>query len=705
MTGKPTPLPVSPGAIPAALQARDAWLLWRYEQRQGKWTKVPVNARTGNHASSTNPETWTDYATALAAYQGGRHRADGIGIALSGGLTALDFDACVGDAGDVAPDVMADLVQLRTYAERSPSGAGVRAFVFADLPPDGGNRRGKVEAYCGDRFVTVTGHALDGVPATVCADADALAAWHAHRIGPRLRRQERTSRPAPATTLPGADADIIRRGMTVPAFVALYERGDLSRHDGDASRADMALCCHLVYLHADPGQVDRIFRTSALMRDKWQRDDYREATIALAFDRTTDRWRELGDAPRSPGQTAPDADAGTADVADPETLRARVIDLQRERDRITAERDRAAAERDHANQTIAGMRAILANGELGATRIIALAAYAKLDAVTRNHEAGVPDDGMFRLTAGEIGEVVGLDSATASRHLRALEQIPGSPLRRELRTIEERDADGLVTGGRQWTFLGMTTPTALDFAAAVSQLHKPGTRHGGTRQRRTIDLPPIPACADHPDAGAIVALAAYCAEPGCGQELAQWRTRLDADELATVIDAPSRVADADCILQSGVPPIAADVAVTTTRQDAIGPAADAADTDAGDAGCIMQTGVPAVEPAPTPEPRPRRGGALMTRMERRLGIGDPADPTALDGAGLPVYGQPIPDTPEQERYDQREAEADRADLSARVAAAVQAATDVPDILSGVPPGLPLVPDVPTGTHGTDRWTA
>jgi putative DNA primase/helicase len=29
----------------------------------------------------------------------------------------------------------------------------------------------------------------------------------------------------------------------------------------------------------DPEMIDKVFRASALMRDKWNRDDYREATI------------------------------------------------------------------------------------------------------------------------------------------------------------------------------------------------------------------------------------------------------------------------------------------------------------------------------------------------------------------------------------------------------------------------------------------
>jgi primase-polymerase (primpol)-like protein len=42
------------------------WLLWREEDRKGKRTKVPYSV-SGSLASSTNPETWSDYNSVLTA--------------------------------------------------------------------------------------------------------------------------------------------------------------------------------------------------------------------------------------------------------------------------------------------------------------------------------------------------------------------------------------------------------------------------------------------------------------------------------------------------------------------------------------------------------------------------------------------------------------------------------------------------------------
>jgi hypothetical protein len=56
----------------------EQWVCWRYEERNGKPSKVPYSALTGERASSTNPTSWSGYFKAVAAY---RERSyDGIGL-------------------------------------------------------------------------------------------------------------------------------------------------------------------------------------------------------------------------------------------------------------------------------------------------------------------------------------------------------------------------------------------------------------------------------------------------------------------------------------------------------------------------------------------------------------------------------------------------------------------------------------------------
>ena len=62
----------------APLIERPQWAVWRWTQLpNGKWQKPPFMAvQPDRHASTNDPSTWTDYATALAAVQAGH--ADGI---------------------------------------------------------------------------------------------------------------------------------------------------------------------------------------------------------------------------------------------------------------------------------------------------------------------------------------------------------------------------------------------------------------------------------------------------------------------------------------------------------------------------------------------------------------------------------------------------------------------------------------------------
>ncbi|MCL2355467.1 MAG: hypothetical protein FWC68_06410, partial [Oscillospiraceae bacterium] len=72
-------------------------------------------------------------------------------------------------------------------------------------------------------------------------------------------------------------------------FAELYDKGNISlyRHNNgepDTSRADLVLIQILAFwTRGNAVQVDRIYRSSALYRSKWEREDYVENTISLAI--------------------------------------------------------------------------------------------------------------------------------------------------------------------------------------------------------------------------------------------------------------------------------------------------------------------------------------------------------------------------------------------------------------------------------------
>src|SRR5207253_969370 len=82
------------------------------------------------------------------------------------------------------------------------------------------------------------------------------------------------------------DAEIIGKASQArngAKFRALFYPGDTSGYPS-RSEADLALCSLLAFYTHDHTQIDRIFRESALCRDKWlKRNDYRDDTIDLAL--------------------------------------------------------------------------------------------------------------------------------------------------------------------------------------------------------------------------------------------------------------------------------------------------------------------------------------------------------------------------------------------------------------------------------------
>lgn len=164
---KPALLPVRIDNIPDLLRGRPCWVVWRLLPKKGNWSKVPfqVNGRT---ASPTDPATWSDFNTVVAAYQRGGF--DGIGIVLDGrldaeglALTGIDIDKARGDAAQQAraDDIIRRFQPYGAYIELSPSGNGYRIFCRA-RPVVVSKSSGGVEMYTNGRYLTVTGNTVGG---------------------------------------------------------------------------------------------------------------------------------------------------------------------------------------------------------------------------------------------------------------------------------------------------------------------------------------------------------------------------------------------------------------------------------------------------------------------------------------------------------------------------------------------------------------
>lgn len=278
------------------------WVNWKYQGRDGiKKTKVPVDAKTGSNARSNDPETWCNYQ--LADWKKKKNGCDGVGVMFSGlgngyMLCGVDIDNHANTVGGnpLQPEIL-ELFR-GTYAEKSPSGNGCHIlFMLSEdfieqlknVWEKYNNKKSEEDIECyisgiTNRYFTYTGDMIADYPIT-----DMSAALQTFLDKYMLKEQPQTKdKPVPAPVPAVLDIesmlDIARNSKSGAAFSGLYDGGDTSAYNGDDSSADLALCQMLAfYLQGDYNKIDTAFRRSALMREKWEREDYRSATINKAI--------------------------------------------------------------------------------------------------------------------------------------------------------------------------------------------------------------------------------------------------------------------------------------------------------------------------------------------------------------------------------------------------------------------------------------
>lgn len=301
--------------LPADLRENGKFCLWRYEERDGRQAKVPHNPRTGERAKANDPSTFSDFATAGRVLARRPERFRGLGIGLFGELAGVDIDHCLDADGELSP-LARDVVELLdSFAERSPSGTGLhilcRAPGFAFDPAHYYTKRSEIglEFYVAgqtSRYLTVTGDVVHDAPIRMCPEALQELLDRYMRRGEKAEgsgkilvnykelaraagadvRTGNTESDVPVDNTAGAaqereeaalldDAEVLDRMLRSAkgADIAELWAGEWEELGfSSQSEADMALCNHLAFFTKhDTEQMDRLFRQSGLMRDKWDR--------------------------------------------------------------------------------------------------------------------------------------------------------------------------------------------------------------------------------------------------------------------------------------------------------------------------------------------------------------------------------------------------------------------------------------------------
>jgi primase-polymerase (primpol)-like protein len=266
--------------VPGGLTSIPHWVVWFTGQRHGKPTKIPYDANTASSgtlemAKTNDDETWCHFATAIRVARDTDH---GIGFVLTSdlGIVGIDLDHCV-EGNKIEPWARKIVDAMNTYTEVSPSGTGIRMFVYGDIPK--ALKRDNIELYKHVRFLTVTGNRVAGCSTIVEERKGDIQYLYEAFKKPEVQRTRRERRDFDAVS-DDRLVQLISDSKQGTKFRSLMG-GDGSRY-GSGSEADMALCCILCWWTGDDRQVESIMRGSELYREKYDRPDYLQRTIESA---------------------------------------------------------------------------------------------------------------------------------------------------------------------------------------------------------------------------------------------------------------------------------------------------------------------------------------------------------------------------------------------------------------------------------------
>lgn len=290
-------------SLPHELVERDQWVCWRFDDRPTGVSKIPVDPTSGGSANVSDPTTWGTFAAARARYEA-QSDVDGVGFVFTeeDPFVGIDLDDCVDGDGQFTPLAAELLERTSSYAESSPSRRGLHVVVSGRW--DANRNRGEgLEVYDSARYFTVTGERIGGGGERVEREQellDWLADSYLGGVSPDeqargLGQVELVSPLGTASQL--GDDELLERARNAAngqKFRNLFHHGSIGGYPSQ-SEADAALCEILLFWsRGDRVQTDRLFRRSALSRDKWDRahdaegNTYGELTIEKVLRRMSE---------------------------------------------------------------------------------------------------------------------------------------------------------------------------------------------------------------------------------------------------------------------------------------------------------------------------------------------------------------------------------------------------------------------------------
>lgn len=293
--------------IPQGMKILPNWVCWKLVPKKkptphSAYDKIPINPRNGYGAKASDPTTWTDFDTACR-YAHDHDDITGIGFEFGNtDMIGIDIDDLPIDS-----DVVQEFLRsIHSYAEFSQSGNGIHIYGFGELPgrsyknnPVEMYRCGKKEdgSIDGGRFFVVTGNRVSEETDVICITEPTAPLYQKYKKQGTHEEHRNKNKTVSIMPIALTDRELIEKAMdnrtSGEKFKMLYN-GKWESYYKSQSEADMALLGMLAFWTAkDAERMDRIFRTSGLMRDKWDRKQSGSTYGAISIQNAIDKQDKI----------------------------------------------------------------------------------------------------------------------------------------------------------------------------------------------------------------------------------------------------------------------------------------------------------------------------------------------------------------------------------------------------------------------------
>ncbi|PJE79649.1 hypothetical protein CI610_01363 [invertebrate metagenome] len=285
--------------IPSQLREYNQFIVWKLENAPDKQkpTKIPYSPKTFKKTGCNEKyrDTWGHYEQAVAAFKTGKFTGISFALTEKDPFVAIDLDHCVSKSGQLSAFADSTLALINSYTEYSPSGTGLHILLSGEKPGNNCKKilsEGDIEIYEHSRFITLTGHWYSELEVIKKAN-DALSQLY-FQIWPVKEDPDNKKSYKQIAPLQMDDSELIEKihqsknGHKFDALMAGDTSSYANADNEGRTEADLALCMILAFwTQKDAIRMERIFRSSGLMRKKWDRScgdmSYGDKTIQKAI--------------------------------------------------------------------------------------------------------------------------------------------------------------------------------------------------------------------------------------------------------------------------------------------------------------------------------------------------------------------------------------------------------------------------------------